>query len=497
MAHYENAHIVRSLADALQYISVYHAPDFIRHLSDAYAREESSAARGAMEQILTNSRLAALGRRALCQDTGTVNVSFKVGMNANFEGDMTLQDMTDAAIRLAWSDDDNPLRASIISDPLFSRKNTGDNTPAMVTIEMVPGDKISVGLMAKGGGAENKTCFTTLNPSDDVAEWILQQIPKMGAGWCPPGMMGIGVGGSVDIAMRLAKESLYEPLNMNELLEKTSPAPEEEFRVNLYKSINDLGIGAQGLGGLTTVMDVKLKTAPTHASSLPVALIPQCAATRVVRFEITPDQGFDLAPPDADQYPIFADKASDGIRRVDLDTLTQDEKESWQMGETLLLSGSLLTGRDAAHKRMMDLLEAGEALPVSLKGRGLYYVGPVNPNANEVVGPAGPTTATRMDKFSPRLLEETGVGLMIGKAERGPEMLQVIKQHKTPYLIAVGGAAILVSRAIKASKVLAFEDLGMEAIHEFVVKDMPVVVAVDCEGRSIHQEGPKLWRRGK
>lgn len=494
MARFRNAHITEALTEALQYISAYHAPEFIAHLTAAHAREQSEAARAAIAQILTNSRMAAMGHRALCQDTGTVNVLFEVGAGAVFEGEMTLQQMADDAVRAAWVDARNPLRASIVSDPLFGRKNTRDNTPAMIQIVMVPGHDINISVMAKGGGAENKSRFTTLRPSDDVAQWIIEQIPGMGAGWCPPGMMGIGVGGSVDIAMGLAKHSLYDVPDMSTLLDRTDLSDEEAFRVDLYHRINDLGIGAQGLGGLTTVLDVKLKTAPTHASAMPVALIPQCAATRVVQFTLTPDTGFDKALPKIDSYPDFATAPGAKVRRVNIDTVTQAEKQSWKAGETLLLSGHLLTGRDAAHQRMIAMLDAGEDLPVPLKDRAIYYVGPVEANADEVVGPAGPTTSTRMDKFTPRLLAETGLGLMVGKAERGPDVVAAIKQHKTPYMMAVGGAALLVARAIKSSKVLAFEDLGMEAIHEFVIEDMPVLVAVDCNGTSVHDIGPRQWR---
>lgn len=495
MALYKSAHIIDALADAMQYISAYHPPDYLEHLREAHVREESPQARAAIEQILNNSRLAAIGRRALCQDTGTVNITFRIGMSANFEGDLTPQQMADAAVRLAWADDHNPLRASIVQDPLFERTNTRDNTPSMVTIEMVPGDHIEVALMAKGGGAENKARFANLKASDDVASWVLEQIPSMGAGWCPPGLVGIGVGGSVDIAMRLAKQSLYEPLNMIELLSKAGRDRNEDFRVDLYHRINGLGIGAQGLGGLTTVLDVKLRTAPTHASSMPVAVIPQCVATRVTRFVITPHKGFDLHPPRTEDYPVFESTPVSDLRRVNLDALTQEEKNDWKAGETLLLSGRLLTGRDAAHKRLIDMLDAAEQLPVPLKGKALYYAGPVRPNAHEIVGPAGPTTAKRMDKFTPRLLADTGLGLMVGKAERGPEVIAAIKTYKTPYLIAVGGAALLVSRAFRSSQVIAFEDLGMEAIHEIEVEDMPVVVAVDCDGNSIHEQGPARWKR--
>ncbi|MEC7761856.1 MAG: fumarate hydratase [Pseudomonadota bacterium] len=494
MVHIANEVIISQLAEALQYISAYHPPDYIRHLTAAHAREESPAARAAIEQILTSSRLAALGHRAICQDTGTVNAHLKVGMGVRLDGDRSLQSLLDDAIRRAWSVEANPLRASIVSDPLFGRRNTRDNTPGMLTTELVPGDVIEVAIMSKGGGSENKSRFTTLRPSDSVEDWIIDQLPGLGAGWCPPGMLGIGVGGSADIAMRLAKESLYDPPDMALLRDKPNPTEEEALRIRLCDRANGLGIGAQGLGGLTVVLDVKLRTAPTHASALPVALIPQCVATRMIRFWIGAGEGFDLAPPDLSIWPEMTASAEDGARRVNLDTLTQADKESWSVGDTLLLSGHILTGRDAAHKRIDDMLARGEPLPVDLKDRAIYYVGPVDPAPGEVIGPAGPTTSTRMDKFTPRLLAESGLGLMIGKAERGPEVVSAVAQHKAPYLIAVGGAAVLLSRAIKSAKVVAFGDLGMEAIHEFEVQDMPVIVAVDCSGASVHTQGPAKWR---
>ncbi len=490
--------IVDSIARALQYSACYHPPSFLRHLTAAYEREGGAAAKAAIGQILESSRMAALGRRAVCQDTGTVNVWLRIGMSVRFEGTRTPQDLVDAAVRRAWSDDHNPLRASMVRDPLGTRRNTGDNTPAMVTVDLVPGDTIEVALMAKGGGAENKSRLAVLRPSDSVEDWLLQILPTLGAGWCPPGILGIGVGGSADVAMRLAKQSLYDDPDMLDIRARGPATEEERWRLRLCDRVNALGIGAQGLGGLTTVLDVKLRTAPTHASALPVALIPQCAATRVVRFRLSEDQPFALEPPGPGDYPASHPaivRQAAGERRVDLDALTAAEKASWRVGDLLLLSGHILTARDAAHARLVGLLDQGQPLPVDLRGRTVYYAGPVRPNAHEVVGPAGPTTATRMDKFTPRLLAETGLGVMIGKAERGAAVIAAIREHQTPYLIAVGGAAVLVSQAIRASRVVAFADLGMEAIHEFRVADMPVIVAVDTDGRSIHDLGPAAWRR--
>lgn len=495
MTYIPNSRIIEHIAAALQYISAYHPPDYIAHLTAAHAREQSPAARNAMEQMLTNSRLAGLGRRALCQDTGTVNARLQVGMDVRLDGTRTLQQLLDDAIRLAWADEQNPLRASMVGDALFGRDNTGDNTPGMLSVDLVPGDAIDISLMAKGGGAENKARFATLRPSDNVADWVLDQLPGLGSGWCPPGMLGIGVGGSADMAMRLAKDSLYDPPDMLALRDKPDPSPEEKFRVDLCDRANALGIGAQGLGGLTTVLDVKLRTAAAHASAMPVALIPQCVATRITRFRLTDRQGFDLEPPARQSWPEITASAEDDIRRVDLDNLTLSERQSWKAGDRLLLSGRILTGRDAAHGRIVALLDAGHPLPVDLAGRALYYVGPVDAAPGEVIGPAGPTTSTRMDKFTPRLLEQTGLAVMIGKAERGDAVIDAIARHHAPYLIAVGGAAVLISRAIRAARVVAFDDLGMEAIHEFQIEDMPVIVAVDATGASIHKTGPKIWRR--
>lgn len=489
-----NQTIVESLTGALQYISCYHPPEFLRHLSAAYAAEESDTARDALRQTLVNSRMAAEGRRPICQDTGLVNIRMRIGLDVRLEGDRTPQDLCDAAVRAAWADTGNPLRASVIDDPLGARRNTGDNTPVALTVDLVPGDGIDIGVMAKGGGAENKSRFTVLRPSDSVVDWIVEMLPSLGAGWCPPGILGVGVGGSSDVAMRLAKDSLYAPPDMLDLRARGAATPDEAFRLELFERVNRLGIGAQGLGGLATVLDVKLKTAATHASAMPVAVIPQCTATRTVNFHLTEETLFDPAPPMLSDYPEVAGDDGTPPRRVTLGDLSPAATGSWRAGDRLLVSGTLLTGRDAAHRRMIELLDAGAPLPVDLRGRAIYYTGPVRAAEGEVVGPAGPTTATRMDKFTPRLLEESGLALMIGKAERGPAAIDAIRRHRTPYLIAVGGAGVLVARAIKAARVVAFEDLGMEAIHEFVVEDMPVMVAVDADGNSIHQIGPAAWK---
>ena len=494
MALIRNETVIESLAGALQYVSCFHPPEFLAHLAAAYEAEESAAARDAITQTLINSRLAAEGRRPICQDTGLVNIRMAIGMGVRFEGSMMPQALADEAVRRAWADIGNPLRASVIEDPLGDRRNTGNNAPAMLTVEMAAGDGIDVGVMAKGGGAENKARFAVLRPSDSAADWIVETLPTLGAGWCPPGILGVGIGGSSDMAMRLAKESLYDPPDMLDLRARGPASADEAFRLDLFERVNRLGIGAQGLGGLATVLDVKLRTAPTHASALPVALIPQCTATRTLNFHLTEATPFDLAPPSLADYPEFVLDAADPPRRVNLDDLGPSETAAWRAGDRLLLSGAMLTGRDAAHRRLVDLLEAGAPLPVELAGRAIYYTGPVTAAAGEVVGPAGPTTATRMDKFTDRVLE-AGLAVMIGKAERGPAAIDAIRRHRAPYLIAVGGAAVLVSRAIKAARVVAFEDLGMEAIHEFTVEDMPVMVAVDADGNSIHEIGPAAWRR--
>jgi fumarate hydratase, class I len=486
---------IASVADALQFISYYHPADFVRHLTSAYHREQSPPAKDAMAQILVNSRMAALGRRPLCQDTGTVNVFIKYGMHARLATQRPLNDLVNDAVHQAYRNPANPLRASIVSDPLFGRINTRDNTPAVVHSEVVPGDTITVTVAAKGGGSENKARFAMLNPSDSVVDWVLKTLPTLGAGWCPPGLIGLGVGGSADKAMLMAKEALFEPLDMTDLLARGPSNPEEELRIELYRKINALGIGAQGLGGLTTVLDVKIRTFPTHAASMPVGLIPQCAADRHATFVLDGSGPATLTPPDLADWPeIVRDRTAHQARRVDLDNLTREDIEGWTIGETLLLSGRLLTGRDAAHKRLADMIARGEPLPVDFNNRAIYYVGPVDSVGDEVVGPAGPTTATRMDKFTETMLAETGLLVMVGKAERGAEAIAAIARHRAAYLIAIGGAAVLVSKAIRASRVLAFADLGMEAIYEFTVQDMPVTVAVDPSGRSIHQDGPARWR---
>lgn len=488
--------IVQSVADALQYVSCYHAPDYLRYLSAAYEREESEAAKNAIAQILINSRMAALGKRPICQDTGTVIVFAKVGMETTICGEGSFADLINAGVRKAYLDENNPLRVSMVSDPLFSRTNTKDNTPAVVHVELVPGREISFTIAAKGAGSENKARFTTLNPSASVADWVVNTVETLGSGWCPPGLIAIGVGGSAEKAMLMAKEVLNEPIDMFDLLSRGPRNSEEELRIELYKRINALGIGAQGLGGLTTVVDVKIMTYATHAASKPIALIPQCAANRHVKFVLDGSGPAEFAQPNLSDWPDldFGDTIGNA-RRVNLDGLIPSETASWRVGETLLLSGKLLTGRDAAHKRIVDLIAAGQPLPVNMNGRVIYYVGPVKAVRDEVVGPAGPTTSTRMDGFTEVVLEKTGLLAMIGKAERGPLAIEAIVKHKAPYLVAVGGAAYLISKAIKSSRVLAFNDLGMEAIHEFEVQDMPVTVGVDISGQSIHSIGPEAWRK--
>ncbi|HSO83688.1 fumarate hydratase [Thiocapsa sp.] len=487
---------VQSIADALQFISYYHPRDYIQALTAAYEIEESPAAKDAMAQILVNSRMCAEGHRPICQDTGMVVVFLKIGMEVRWDASMGIQEMVDAGVRRAYSHPDNVLRASMVSPPIGTRKNTGDNTPAVVHVELVPGDRVEVRLAAKGGGSENKAKFAVLNPSESLVDWVLKTVPTMGAGWCPPGMLGIGIGGSAEKAMLLAKESLMEDIDIHEIRARGPSNPIEALRLELHEKVNGLGIGAQGLGGLTTVLDVKILTYPTHAASLPVAMIPNCAATRHLEFTLDGSGPVALVPPSLDDWPPITWDAAAGARRVHLDGLTREEIATWQPGERLLLSGKLLTGRDAAHKRIADLLDRGERLPegVDLTDRFIYYVGPVDPVRDEVVGPAGPTTATRMDKFTDQLLERTGLIGMIGKAERGPAAIDAIKKHGAVYLMAVGGAAFLVAKAIKSSRLIAFEDLGMEAIREFEVEDMPVTVAVDSRGESVHQTGPAKWR---
>ena len=485
--------LIQSVADALQYISYYHPVDYIKGLAAAYEREESPAAKDAMAQILINSRMAAEGHRPLCQDTGIVTVFLKVGMNVQWDATLSLDEMVNEGVRRAYNDPDNKLRASILADPAGKRINTKDNTPAIINVSIVPGDKLDVIVAAKGGGSEAKSKFVMLNPSDSIVDWVLKTVPTLGAGWCPPGMLGLGIGGTAEKAMLLAKEALMEPIDIQELIARGPSNRAEELRIELYEKVNALGIGAQGLGGLTTVLDIKIKDYPTHAANLPVALIPNCAATRHAHFTLDGSGPVMLDPPSLEDWPKLTYDSSKG-RRVNLDTVTREEVASWKPGEVLLLNGKLLTGRDAAHKRMVEMLNKGESLPVDFMGRFIYYVGPVDAVRDEVVGPAGPTTATRMDKFTEQVLAQTGLLGMVGKAERGPAAIEAIKKHQSVYLMAVGGAAYLVSKAIKASRVVGFADLGMEAIYEFTVQDMPVTVAVDSAGTSVHQTGPKEWQ---
>lgn len=485
--------VIQSVADALQYISYYHPLDFIQAINKAYEKEENQAAKDAMAQILINSRMCAEGHRPICQDTGIVTVFVKVGMNVRWDATMSLEDMINEGVRRAYLHPDNVLRASILKDPAGKRQNTKDNTPAVIHYEIVAGDKVDITVAAKGGGSENKSKMAMLNPSDSIVDWVLKTVPTMGAGWCPPGMLGIGIGGTAEKAMLLAKESLMDPVDIQELIARGAQNRVEELRLELFEKVNALGIGAQGLGGLTTVIDIKIKDYPTHAASLPVAIIPNCAATRHVHFELDGSGAAQLTPPKLEDWPQVTWDASKA-RRVNLDNISHDEIKTWQTGETLLLSGTIYTGRDAAHKRMVDMIAKGEQLPVDLKGKFIYYVGPVDPVRDEVVGPAGPTTATRMDKFTNTVLEATGLYGMIGKSERGSIAIQAIKNHEAVYLMAVGGAAYLVSKAIRQAKVVGFADLGMEAIYEFVVEDMPVSVAVDVNGNSVHDTAPKIWQ---
>jgi fumarate hydratase class I len=487
---------IQSVADALQFISYYHPLDYIQAVGAAWERERSPAARDALAQILVNSRMAAEGHRPICQDTGIVVAFIKVGMNVRFEGGRSLQQLVDEGVHRAYTDQDNPLRASVVSPPFGGRRNTRDNTPAVVHVELLPGDHVEVALAAKGGGSENKSRFTMLNPSDSIVDWVLNSVPAMGAGWCPPGILGIGIGGTAEQAMLLAKQSLMAPVDIQELQARGPANRLEELRLELFDKVNALGIGAQGLGGLTTVVDVKVLDYPTHAASLPVAMIPNCAATRHLEFTLDGSGPAVLSPPKLSDWPEVTWEVSADSRRVDLDTVTREEIATWRPGDRVLLSGKLLTGRDAAHQRIQELLASGQGLPpgVDFRNRFIYYVGPVDPVRDEVVGPAGPTTATRMDKFTETMLAETGLIGMIGKAERGPVAIEAIKRHGAVYLMAVGGAAYLVAQAIKAARVVAFEDLGMEAIYEFEVEDMPVTVAVDSRGESVHQSGPAEWR---
>jgi fumarate hydratase class I len=490
------ADLVESIAAALQYISYYHPADYIRNLARAYEVEAGAAAKDAIAQILTNSRMSAEGKRPICQDTGIVNVFLKIGMDVRWEGfDDGLEAAVNEGVRRGYLDPDNKLRASIVDPPEGVRKNTRDNTPAVIQVELVPGNTFEVDVAAKGGGSENKSKFVMLNPSDSIVDWVLKTVPGMGAGWCPPGMLGIGIGGTAEKAMLLAKQSLMEEIDMHELLARGPKTPIEQLRVELYEKVNALGIGAQGLGGLTTVLDVKIRAWPTHAASKPVAMIPNCAATRHVHFALDGSGPAYLEPPALSDWPdVHWEPDTQRSKRVDLDRLTADEVASWKPGQTLLLSGRLLTGRDAAHLRIQQMLARGEPLPVDFRNRVIYYVGPVDPVRDEAVGPAGPTTATRMDKFTEMMLSRTGLLSMIGKAERGPAAIEAIRRHRSAYLMAVGGAAYLVAKAVKSARVVAFEDLGMEAIYEFDVRDMPVTVAVDSAGTSVHETGPREWQ---
>ncbi len=489
--------LISSIADGFQYISYYHPVDFIKAMDQAYRKEESPAARDAMAQILINSRMSAEGHRPLCQDTGIALVFISIGMDVRFDSQRDIRDMINEGVRQAYGNADNVLRASIVSDPAGHRKNTKDNTPAVIHMELVPGDKVDIRIAAKGGGSENKSKFAVLNPSQSIVDWILQVVPQMGAGWCPPGMLGIGIGGTAEKAMLLAKESLMDPIDIQDLIVRGPSSRIEELRLEIYEKVNALGIGAQGLGGLTTVLDIKILDYPTHAASLPVAVIPNCAATRHAHFALDGSGPALLTPPNLDDWPTITQEVGEKTIHVNLNTVTAEETRRWQPGDKLLLSGKMLTGRDAAHKRIADMLAKGESLPegVDFKGKFIYYVGPVDPVRDEVVGPAGPTTATRMDMFTETMLNDVGIIGMIGKSERGPIAIESIKQHKAVYLMAVGGAAYLVSKAIKRSRVVAFADLGMEAIHEFEVENMPVTVAVDANGTSVHQTGPKIWKQ--
>ncbi|HUY83744.1 MAG TPA: fumarate hydratase [Steroidobacteraceae bacterium] len=488
--------VIDSVADALQYISYYHSPDFVRAMGRAYEIEQSPAARDAIAQILTNSRLCALGHRPICQDTGIVVVFMRVGMGVRWEASRDLESMINEGVRRAYLDPDNKLRASIVADPAFTRKNTGDNTPAVIHTEIVAGDRVEITVAAKGGGSENKAMFEMLNPSDSVADWVVERVPEMGAGWCPPGMLGIGIGGSAEKALLLAKQALMEPIDIAELAARGPRTKREELRLEIYRRVNELGIGAQGLGGLATVLDVKVLEYPTHAASLPVAVIPNCAATRHLHFTLDGSGPARLEPPNLELWPTVAWSADVHAQRVALEGLTRATIAAWKAGDRLLLSGKLLTGRDAAHKRICALLEDGKPLPDGLDfhGRVLYYVGPVDPVDNEVVGPAGPTTANRMDRFTETMLGRGGLLAMVGKAERGPAAIEAIEKHRSAYLVAVGGAAYLVASAIRSSRVIAFPELGMEAVYEFEVRDMPVTVAVTSGGESVHIEGPQRWR---
>ncbi len=485
--------VIESVADALQFISYYHPVDFIRAMREAWEKEGSPAAKAALTQVLVNSRMCALGKRPICQDTGIVIAFVEVGMDVRWEADMSLDDMINEGVRRAYQNPENVLRASVLADPDGARTNTRDNTPAVIHYKVVPGNTVNIELAAKGGGSEAKAKFAMLNPSDSVVDWVLSVVPQMGAGWCPPGLLGVGIGGTPEKAMLLAKESMMEPIDIHELKARGPSTHAEELRLELFEKVNALGIGAQGLGGLTTVMDVKVKEYPTHAANKPVAVIPNCSATRHVHFVLDGSGPATFEAPDLSEWPDIEFELGDDVRRVNLDTLTPEEVRTWKAGDTLLLSGKLLTGRDAAHKKLVDLMERGEPLPVDFTNRVIYYVGPVDPVGDEVVGPAGPTTATRMDKFTRAMLEKTGLIGMVGKAERGPAAIEAIRDNQAVYMVAVGGAAYLVAKAITGSTLLAFPELGMEAIYEFEVKDMPVTVAVDSGGESVHREGPRIW----
>jgi len=488
--------LIQSVSDALQYISYYHPVDFIQAVNAAYEKEQSESAKDALAQILINSRMCAEGKRPICQDTGIVTVFLKVGMNVQWQSELSLTDMINEGVRRAYTHPDNVLRASILDDPAGARKNTKDNTPAVIHTEIVPGDTLDITVAAKGGGSENKSKLAMLNPSDSIVDWVLKTVPTMGAGWCPPGVLGIGIGGTAEKAGVLAKESLMEHIDIQELIERGPSNRIEELRLEIFEKVNALGIGAQGLGGLTTVVDVKIKDYPTHAASLPVAMIPNCAATRHVHFELDGSGPAYIEAPNLSDWPEVTRAENENTKRVNLDTVTPEEAASWAPGDTLLISGKMLTGRDAAHKKLAEMIAKGEPMPngIDFTNRFIYYVGPVDPIEGEVVGPAGPTTSTRMDKFTETMLAETGLLGMIGKAERGPVAIESIKKHKAVYLMAVGGAAFLVSKAIRSSRVVAFEELGMEAIHEFEVEDMPVTVAVDSKGESVHITGPAIWK---
>jgi fumarate hydratase class I len=488
---------INSIRDGFQYISYFHPPDFIHALTEAYQREESAAAKTAMAQILINSRMCALGHRPICQDTGIAVVFLDIGMDVRWNTTISIEDMVNEGVRRAYTDPDNPLRASVMSDPAGNRKNTGDNTPAVIHMNVVPGDKVDIILAAKGGGSENKARFSILNPSDDIVEWVVNTVPGMGAGWCPPGILGIGIGGTPEKAMLLAKRAMMQPIDIHKLQQEKPRTAIETLRLDIYNAVNELGIGAQGLGGLTTVLDVKILDYPTHAASKPIAMIPNCAATRHIHFTLDGSGPVHLPVPDLAQWPEIAEGFDSSARKVNLDNLSKSDIAKWKPGETLLISGKILTGRDAAHKRILDLLENGQPLPkgVEFTNRFIYYVGPVDAVRDEVVGPAGPTTATRMDKFTEKMLANTGLIGMIGKAERGPAAIESIRKHGAVYLIATGGAAYLVSKSIRSAKVIAFEEMGMEAIYEFEVENMPVTVAVDSKGESVHSTGPAHWRQ--